>query len=52
MIGSNASGQCNTGAWTNIIQVAISSSNQADDVGFSIGLKADGTFVTAGSNTY
>lgn len=43
--GSNASGQCNTAEWTDIVAVAAGAYH-------SVGLRGDGTLVATGSNDY
>jgi hypothetical protein len=44
-VGNNGDGQCNVGAWTDIIQVA------AGDL-HTVGIKSDGTVVAVGDNRY
>ena len=44
-VGNNASGQCNVGNWTNIIEVAAGAAH-------TVGLSGNGTVLAVGSNDY
>ena len=44
-VGDNSSGQCDVGAWTDIIQVACGDSH-------TVGLKSNGTVVAAGGTVF
>ena len=57
-VGNNKDGQCNTGSWRDIIAVVAGSHVRwlKDDagpssVGYTLGLKADGTIVAVGNNS-